>query len=295
MKTNLLLLDTLKNLDNLIYSGFSFSNELKRKLKIAYVYDFSWLASGEYMGLGATAPNIDASIHGAEREFRQDFDIAEAEIKKAVTDYLKDHPQNVPYEIKIVEISKVTLVEDVMKEEEDLLVMMSNYNSYSRFMPGTINYPDVIDDFPCPVLIIPDDVQNIAFNKCLYATAFHPEDLTALDHFVHLFDGTDGEEIIVFHNEKAESFEGQMKWNGFEAVVRDRVQNVKLKFKITHEKDVRHGLKNMIEKEDPDIVVLLKEQRGFFEELFSGSDTHFAVTHFNKPILVYHEEYLKEK
>lgn len=294
MKTNLLLLDTLKNLENLVYSGFSFSNELKRKLKIVYVLDSKWLAGSEYMGLGATAPNIEASMHVAEREFRQDFDIAESEIKKVVAGYLAKYPQNVPYEIEVTEASKLLLVEDVLKDENDLLVLMSNYNSFSRFTPGTINYPDVVDRLPCPVLIIPDDVQNIAFNNCLYATAYHPEDLKAIDHLSHLFEGAKGEEITVFHNAKSDDFLDKIQWVGFQEMARDKVKKVGVKFKLTHEKDVRHALKNIIEMENPDLVVLLKEERGFFEELFSGSETHYAVTHFNKPILVYHEEYLKQ-
>lgn len=63
MKTNLLLLDTLKNMENLIHSGFSLSSQLERKLKIVYVLEFAWLGRDEFVG--STAPDIDVSVRVA--------------------------------------------------------------------------------------------------------------------------------------------------------------------------------------------------------------------------------------
>ena len=206
MKTNLLLLDTLKNMENLIYSGFSLSNELKRKLKIVYVYDFGWIGNSDLAGLGTTAPNIDASLRIVKREFRKDFEMAESQIRKTVADYLAKYPQNIPYEIEVKETSKLLLVDQVLEDEKDVLLLMSNYNSYSKVISGEMNYPNVIDQFPCPVLIVPDDIKNIALNNCLYATAFHSEDLIALDHLVSLFNGGDEEKITIFHNNKQKQF-----------------------------------------------------------------------------------------
>ncbi len=63
---------------------------------------------------------------------------------------------------------------------------------------------------------------------------------------------------------------------------------------ILNEKNVREGLKKYLEDEDPDVVAILKEEKGFFEDLFSSSETHYVVTHFNRPVLIYHEKNLRK-
>lgn len=43
MKTNLLLLHTYKNIEDLIHFAFRFSNRFKHKSEIYYVSDFNWM------------------------------------------------------------------------------------------------------------------------------------------------------------------------------------------------------------------------------------------------------------
>ena len=200
MKTNLLILDTLRNMENLISTGFSLSTQLNRKLKITYIFDFSWIGSGEFVG--ATAPNIDTSMITVEKEIRKDFEKAEGEIRRIVGTYLEQQTQTVPYEIETVEASRLDYINKVHNEEKDLLLLMSNFNSYTGYSTGRINYPNMIDRVECPVLIIPDDVKTLSFNKLVYLTALHPEDITALHHLTALFNGDEAVSLTIFHNKK---------------------------------------------------------------------------------------------
>lgn len=67
MKTNLLLLDSYKNIEKLIHFAFSFSSRFKRKLKIIYVHDFNWMSQSAIVGASgyssAAMVNVERSIN----------------------------------------------------------------------------------------------------------------------------------------------------------------------------------------------------------------------------------------
>jgi hypothetical protein len=282
-------------MENLISTGFSLSAQLGRKLKIIYVFDFDWSSSGWATGgefVGATAPTIDANVGMAKTEIRRNYEKASDEIRRITARYLEKNLQVIPFEIDVSETSRLHLVEKIVAEEKDVLLMMGNYNSYAEFAPGSLNFPNAVDKAPCPVLLVPENIQVISVSNWVYATAFHPEDLTALAHLSDLFGRNSGKKLTIFHNSKSDEFEIRLKWSGFQTEARKVASGFDLDFELSYEKDVRQGLRKFIETHDPGLIVVLKEKKGFFEEIFSGSETHYVVTHFDKPVLVYHEENL---
>ena len=291
MKTNLLLLDSLRNMENLIYSGFSLSNELKRKLKIVYIWDFNLMRNGEYVAMPA-APNIDANVRVAEKQISQDYEKAEDEIKRITASYLAKFSQSVSFEIEVTDENRSEYIKNLVEEEKEVLLMMSNYNSYSKASGGMINYPDVISNVSCPLLIVPDDLPFISFNHILYATAFLREDEAALESLGELFNAGGGKNVTIFHNSESDDFEDQLKWLGFQALSGTILNGFHLNYVLSREKNVRTAIESLIAGEKIDLIVLLREKKGFFEDLFSRSETDYAITHINKPILVYQEEYL---
>ena len=61
------------------------------------------------------------------------------------------------------------------------------------------------------------------------------------------------------------NFESQLEWTGpqgFQEMVREKLKDAKLDFELSYEKDVRHGLKTIVEKMQPDLIVILKEEKG---------------------------------
>ncbi|WP_321287560.1 universal stress protein [uncultured Sunxiuqinia sp.] len=291
MKTNLLLLDTLKNMETLITSGFALSNQLKRKLKIVYVLDFGWMRSGEFVGVAT--PDYQPNVAISEAQFRVDYEAAEAEMKKTVADLLKKIPQSVPYELEVAEISRLMVVNDTIEKEKDVILLMSNYNSYSGFVTGAISYPNIIEKVDCPVIIVPDDTSTFSMSNFLYATALHAEDLKAMRHLSDMVEGTENKNLTIFHNMETTDFDSILKWKGFKDMAKGSIKNFSPSFVHSHEKDVSKGLQKHLEENEPDVLVIMKEEKGFFEDLFSSSETHYVVTHFNKPVLVYHESNFK--
>ncbi|WP_372775830.1 hypothetical protein [Mangrovibacterium sp.] len=290
MKTNVLLLDTLKNLEALIYSAFSISNQQKRKLKIVYIEDFNWVSSANY--LGVTPPNMEVGLQYAQTQIKSDYEKAEAEIKRITTKYQSQNPRTIPFEYDVRECSRMEYIDEMVKQEQDLLLMMSNYSSVSESPGGIINFPNILDRVSCPVLVIPDNQQYLKFETLIYATAMHPEDITAIKNMVGLFGESKEMKLQVFHHCKKVDFDVRIKWLGFQTLLKNSIPGCSPEFYLSKGKDVETDLDAYVRAENPDLIVALKERKGFFEEIFSSSHTHELIKLFNKPVLVYHEQNL---
>ncbi|WP_163718356.1 universal stress protein [Mangrovibacterium lignilyticum] len=291
MKTNVLLLDTLRNMENLIYSAFSISGQQNRKLRIVYIEDFNWVTGANY--LGVTPPNLGTGMQYAETQIKADYERAEKEIKRITSQYLLHNPRNIPFEYEVREYNRLEYVDELIEQEKDVVLMMSNYSSISESPGGIINYPNILDKVACPVLVIPDDRQYLRFNKVLYATAMHSEDLDAIKSMVELLACGSRLDLHVFHHCNNVDFDHRLKWVGFQTLVKNSLPEYTPEFYLSKGKDVEESIEAYVKMENPDVIVALKERKGFFEDIFSSSHTHELIRHFNKPVLVYHEDNLK--
>jgi len=90
--------------------------------------------------------------------------------------------------------------------------------------------------------------------------------------------------------EKDHDFGAELKWRGFMELVKEEVGAENIEFSLREKKDMLSAIEEYAKEKDPDLLVILKEKRGFFEEIFTGSETKSVLTHFHKPVLVYHEK-----
>lgn len=286
MKTNLLLLDSYKNIDDLIAYAFSFSNRSKRSLKIVYVFDFEWMRQS-FM-VGSSGP-IDPALVAVEKNAEKEFEVAESKIREVANDYMKKHAVQIPFELKITEINRVDVVEEELDRSSDLILLISNHQSYSDATGGLVGYPNLIENVSCPVFVIPENSRHAVLKEVVFATDFHQEDLENIKHLMELLQYSESTRYTILHNDKDFGFEEKLKWLGFREWIKKEVKSENLAFSLKTQKDIVSAIEELSQETDPDLLVLLKEKRGFFEEVFSSSDTRSVLTHFHKPVLVYHQ------
>lgn len=286
MKTNLLLIDSFKNLENLLSFAFSFSNNYNRKLSIVYVFDLKWMNS--YM-LGATAP-MSAGLAQVEKAATEEFKTAEARIESAVEEYLKHNMIKIPYEIKSSKTNRISLVEEEIKKDKDLMLLISNHQSYSELSNGLIRYPNIIEHVKCPVFVIPENVTYIQPRNVVYATDYNPEDISSLKHLSKFLRNAEHVNITVLHNEQKLDFDEKIWWKGFKETIKEEVDFDNFAFVLEKRKDFLEGIEEYSSEHDTDLLVLMHEKKGFFDQIFSSSDVKNVLTNFDKPVLVYHEK-----
>lgn len=287
METNLLLLDSYNNIDELLSYAFSFSNKLNRKLKIKYVFDFNWMVESYMLGPGGP---VDPALVAAEKNAREEFKVAEKKIQDITKDYLESHNLNVPYDIEISSINRIDAVQEEYENNSGLILLIGNQQSYTEATGGLIGYPNLIEHVKCPVLVIPYQTTNFDARSIMYATDYHPEDVESLTHLFTLLNKDENVKFTVLHNQKEVDFEDQTRWTGFKEVVKDETGIKNIEFKLTKKDETLKAIEEFVELEDPDLLVVLKEKKGFFKQIFSSSETKSVLTHLNKPVMVYHEK-----
>ncbi|SHF02182.1 Universal stress protein family protein [Mariniphaga anaerophila] len=286
MKTNLLLLDSYRNIEDLIAYAFSFSCRSKRSLKIVYVFDFNWMRQSFMAGVAGPA---DPALVAVEKNAEKEFEVAETKIRDVANDYMKKHVVKVPFELKITEVNRIDVAEDELERSPDLILLISNHQSYSEASGGLVGYPNLAEHASCPVFVIPENSRHAVMKEVVFATSFHREDIELLKHLLGLFQDFGGTRVTVLHNEKEFGFEEKLKWLGFGELVKQEIDNGNFAFRLKTKKDIVAAIEELSKEIDPDLLVLLKEKRGFFEEVFSASETKNVLTHFHKPVLIYHQ------
>jgi hypothetical protein len=291
MKTNLLLLDSYRNIENLISFAFSFSNRFNRKLKIVYVFDFSWM-SQSYMVSPTGA--IDPNLVSAETHAKKEFDVAEKKIRGIADEFMKHYTVKIPFEIGISQTNRIDLVKEEIKQNDGMMLLISNHQSYTDISGGLVGYPNIIEHVDCPVFVIPDDTKLSVLKNVVYATDYNPEDVTSLKHLSNFMKQSENTHITVLHNEKDYDFNERLKWEGFKEVVKEEMDTSDFGFTLKTNKDFLKGIEEFTKENDPDLLVILKEKKGFFEQIFTSNEIKNVLTHLNKPVLVYHEHEKEE-
>lgn len=286
MKTNLLLLDSFRNAEDLISYAFSFSNMFNRKLKIGYVFDFEWMQQSYAVG---TAGPLNPGLAAIHNEARMDFDAAAAKIREKTEAYLARNEVRVPLEISVTEINRLDYIKEELKNDTDLIVMLGNNQSYAQATEGFVGYPNFLGHVECPVLIIPEDSRLSEVKNVVYTTDYNPADVAAIKHLVSVLKNGANTQLTILHNEKDPGFEAEQKWEGFQKMVGEEITWPNLEFALETEKDFVKGVEKFTKNTTSDLLAILKEDKGFFEQIFKSNDTKKLIKQTDKPVLVYHE------
>lgn len=286
MKLNLLLLESYFNMESLIAYAFSFSHRSGRNLKIAYVYDVEWVRMTYTAG---TATMADPGLAEAQQDAVEDYEKAGSEIRTVVSEYLKTHSVDVPFEIVVTEENRLTFVQaEVDKHGSDVLLLIGNAEHYSENLGGDLTYPFMISQVKIPVFIIPESMNYAVLQNIVYLTDFHHEDMGALRNLAELF-RLPGLKITILHNAADFTFEEKLKWIGFVELARQITEDDTMIPVLMREQKMKDALQSYLEQHEVDLIGILKEKKGFFKEIFSTSETRQVIKHFGKPVLIYHE------
>jgi hypothetical protein len=233
---------------------------------------------------------VDPTLVAAEKNAREEFKVAEKKIHEIAEEYLKKYTLNVPYEIGVSEINRIDVVQEEYENNPDMVLLISNRQSYSEASGGLIGYPNLIEHVKCPVLVIPENASHFVMDNVLYSTDYHPEDIDALKHLNNLHGENDTLKITVLHNQEDDNFSEKLKWKGFQETVKKEAGIQTAAFELAAKKETLAAIEEFVEKNNPDLLCILKEKRGFFGQLFHRGETKGVLTHLNKPVLVYHEK-----
>ncbi len=147
----------------------------------------------------------------------------------------------------------------------------------------------IIDEAACPVLFIPRNYAFKDLKRMVYATDYEQADLGTLQKTINLFKPFHPW-ITAVHQTKNIDFQMKIKQRGFMNIARQKLDFNQIDFvTVNGQKDVREII-DYAQKNDCDMIIVLKQNHSFLEKLFHSSSSHKIVAKSNIPVLVYHEQ-----
>jgi nucleotide-binding universal stress UspA family protein len=150
---------------------------------------------------------------------------------------------------------------------------------------------DIIRKLPCPVWVIPEGITYKSFSEILYATDYNQEDipnLKILAKFASKFPAS----ITAVHILKNNGFEEKVKVGGFADRIKKETGYDMISHKVLPEKTgepLVEEIHNFALLIDADLVVLLRENRGFIDRLMHGSRSEKIARKTQLPVLIFNE------
>ncbi len=170
-------------------------------------------------------------------------------------------------------------------------IMLSGSKEHSLFSDAAGNI-EIIRKVKIPVWIVPEGIAYKPFSEILYATDYHVEDipnLKILARFASRFPAN----ITAVHVSGNDDFEEKVKELGFADMIKSEIGYNLISVKVLKEKkgeplvEELHSFALMI---DADLIVLLRENRGFIERLMHGSRSEKIARQTQLPVLIYNEK-----
>jgi len=183
------------------------------------------------------------------------------------------------------------IMEEYCRSKRVDTVMLSGSKEHSWLPDDSYNIK-VVRKIKCPVWIVPEGITYRPFSEILYATDYHEEDipnLKMLAGFASRFPAN----ITAVHISENTDFEEKVKGEGFAAMIKKETDYEMISLKVIPEKkgeplvEELHDFALMI---DADLIVLLRENRGFIDRLLHGSRSEKIALQTQLPVLIYNED-----
>lgn len=235
-----------------------------------------------YPPVEITQELIENSKKGAEKAFQQ--------FKLDLSNTVKDMPKlSLRTDVGYAPIHIHAAAEDT---GAGMLILTGKNRKEDKALFLTSLEDEMISQSEIPVWVIPPNARYKRPDKILYATDYQEEDVQTMKQLVdytRIFDTA----LTVLHITDDRSFQEKVKQSGFLDQVRKKTGFDRIEFRVlidVKDKDVASNINHMAESMDADIIVLLKENRGFFSKLFRKSTTRQLVMNTEKPILIFHQK-----
>jgi nucleotide-binding universal stress UspA family protein len=231
----------------------------------------------------------------AEAHIHEDIKALARSVEKSVDEIIRDIREELSAEIKIDYLSETgsasQVLEENMARDKIEMVLVEGEPDKPFWLQTNKNY-ELIENAKCPVLIVEPNTKYQPLEKIVYATDYKEEDIKTLKKLISLTKPfvTD---ILALHISKSMDFEEKVKEAGFNEMLKQKTNfnNISLKVLIDEQdKMVAELINDEVNKLDANLIVVLRDNRNFFERIFTSSFTAEVVKNVKLPVLVFHNQ-----
>jgi len=180
---------------------------------------------------------------------------------------------------------------DLVSNNKADMVVLEGRKDDSFWMQASSNM-DVIKKVICPVWIIPKDAVYKPFTEIVYATDYKKEDISSLKKLINTFPHY-SPNITALHITDSAAFEERVKKAGFIEMLKKQTDYEHLWVRALYQSkdnELAQLLNEFAIKSKADLLVLLKENKSFFDRIFHSNHTKEILKTAQLPVLIYHEK-----
>jgi nucleotide-binding universal stress UspA family protein len=268
MKTILLPTDFSENAEKATNYAFELAKIYKSKIILLNAWDL---------------PHQKATMFLSIKNVLQEK--AEQDIK-AVSEQMQLKYPEVNSEVVTMMGNPISCIKKVAKVKgADIIIMgTKGATGLKKIFMGS-NAAGVIENAPCPVLVIPEKAKFNSNKSIAFATDFNADDYYAINSLVPIAKLLDAE-IVVTHIAESENKDAGL-FDKFCEKAKKKINYEKLKFMFFAGEDVQESLNKFIDATEIGFIAMSKRKRGFFESLFKKSMTQEMVYSSDIPLMVF--------
>jgi nucleotide-binding universal stress UspA family protein len=215
--------------------------------------------------------------------------LARESLTSQVNEKIQKREGQVVVEVTSIIGNEIALINQMVKEGKAQMVMLASEGlGESGFKRSFVD--EVSRNVNCPVWIIPENTRYLSIESIIYATDYQEEDISTLKKVIDLTYFI-SPEITALHITSNPDFELKIKNAGFQKVVQNKTGYDDLTVKALVEKN-SGGIPEMIgefaAQDRSNLIVVLKDNKQFFERIFNPSTSNNIVHDTGYPVLVYH-------
>lgn len=287
MKSLLIPTDLSEKARPAIFYGIEIAKKLDLQVFITYVADvYGYVLN---YGYGISVP--PTTYTKANSEIREQAETAFQELLSEVDEKYSQRP---PVHLITKKGDTSYVIEELVERHDVDMVIIpgrADREFFSQFIADK-NYLTA-KNTPCPVWIIPPEYEFKSLNKIVYATDYNEEDIATLKSLVHLAKPYNAE-IVILHITDSDDFNRKIKQSGFHEMVREKVDYPAIEHVHKRGSDVVDDVNEFAIQSKADLIVMLKENDNFLQQIFSRSNTKKMIWHSKLPLLIYKEEAFKK-
>jgi len=275
--------------------------------KILFPTDFSAIANNAFLYALKMADTLEAEIvllhtfdlpiiDNAEMpmNFKEIYDTLEVQQMSSFKDHIPNLKEiaslNNLEHIRLSHILKsgdliYAMKETVVEQNISLVVMgTSGTSNWFETLLGS-NAGEALTMLPVPVLSIPFETKYHKIKTIAFTTLYREKDMTALKRVMDIAEKLNASVKCLYVKKSSSDITDDQI-----ALWEARCKQWPIQFFVIPHNNVRETIEDFLHSQHIDLLTILTEKRGFFEDLFSTSLTQKLSYQLDVPIMALHEE-----
>jgi hypothetical protein len=177
--------------------------------------------------------------------------------------------------------------------DETEFIVVSSFNNHDFLDNTKSNMRVLYYESACPIIIVPQNATYKSINNLLYVTSFQPYDINILQHIAKTLHPTLPETAILQVINHKPDYEDTLKLLGFQKLVENTFSNILFKFEMIRNKEIENTIKEIAEKNNNDLVVLIKENKHLLQSMFESVHSLKLSQMLHIPLLLFSERVIQ--